>query len=257
MASSCNAALAQSECTSLKSGTFYSYPKNTLEQWKSERTGEYQKETNLVTGDTSLWKVSWQKGCNYTLKYVSGGKDLKKEELAFVKQHVLVFTVNSETEDYYVFSEYVDKVSKTPFLADTMWKREKARVTDNRLFSEIKPQDLRKLRFKDTSQYALVYVYRPGKLVCSIISYILYCNDIPMSAMKSKSAYVFKVYKEGPVKFWAENKNGIKSYIDLSIQFGKKYYLNCDINWSADRCIPDLSEDSKEKGETRFNEALY
>src|SRR4051812_10963077 len=91
-------------CESLKNGTFFTYPKNTQEQWKTERNRDYQKETNLQTGDTSRWKISWQKDCRFTLKYISGGKDLKKEELAFVTEHILAFEINSETDDYYIFS---------------------------------------------------------------------------------------------------------------------------------------------------------
>jgi hypothetical protein len=244
-------AQSKNDCSDLKEGTYFTYPKNTQDHWKSERTGNFQKETNLGTGDTSTWQVKWQNNCRYTMKYIAGGKDLKKEEQDFVHKHVLAFEINSVTPDYYIFSEYIDKVEKTPFLVDTMWRKEKTIVADKRVYMEVQYKDIRKMHFKDTSQYALLYIYRSSKLVCSLVDYLVTANDVAMCSMKTKTAYVFKVTKEGKIHLTGSNGNK-KSSVDLDIQFGNKYYLNCDIHWSMDRCIPDLSLTEKGKGEADF-----
>jgi hypothetical protein len=245
--------MAQSgnDCSELKEGTFFTYPKNTLEHWRSERTGSIQKETNLGTGDTSTWQVKWQSNCRYTMKYIAGGKDLKKEERDFVKNHSLAFEINTVTSDYYIFSEYIDKVGKTAFLVDTMWRKEKTSISDNRFYAEVQYKDIRKMHFRDTSQYALLYVYRSSKFVCSLVDYLVTANDVAMCNMKTKTAYVFKVTREGKIHLTGSNGNK-KSSVDLEIHFGNKYYLNCDIHWNMDRCIPDLSLVEKGKGEADF-----
>lgn len=244
-------------CSEVKEGVFYSNPNNSNDQWRSERKGAMQTEINLVTGDTSTWQVSWENDCQYTLKYLSGGKQLKKEETAFLKEHSIVFAINAVTSDYYIISQYIDKAGNIPFMIDTMWRREIKHPTDKRLFSLTTEKEIRKARFKDTSKYALLYVYRPSKLVCSFIDYPLFCNSMLMCNMASRSAaYVFKIWKEGPL--WIEGQNNKhKDREDLDIQFGQKYYLLCNIRWSASRCIPYLSGVDKEKGEAGFLEAQY
>ena len=69
--------LAQNDpaaCHNLKSGTFYSYPPNVNDNWKSERNGDMQAEINLTTGDTLYFQVAWSGNCQYSLTYKSGGK---------------------------------------------------------------------------------------------------------------------------------------------------------------------------------------
>jgi hypothetical protein len=244
----------KNDCSLMRDGIFYSYPKNTVEQWKSERSGNMQTEINLINQDTSIWEITWLNDCQYNMKFKSGGKQFNKETLALLKQHVFAFKIEKSSTDYYIFSQYLDKVSKTPFLTDTMWKSAKNIVSDNRIFKLTTQQEIKKARFKDTSQYALLYVYRPSKFVCSQIYYMVHADDIPMCIMKSKSAYVFKILREGPLELKAYNKNkGTQEKPD--IKFGHKYYLNCDINWSADRCIPNISIVEEAKGLTGYLEA--
>jgi len=239
------------DCSSLKDGIFFTYPKNTVERWRSERNGNIQKEINLGTGDSSTWQVKWQSNCRYTMKYIGGGKDLKKEEQDFVQKHLLAFEINTVMPDYYIFSEYIDKVSKTPFLVDTMWRKEKVSVPDKRVYTEVQYKEIRKMHFKDTSRFALLYVYRSSKFVCSQIDYLVSANDVAMCNMKTKTAYIFKVTREGNIHLTGNNGKRT-STVDLEIHFGNKYYLNCDIHWNLDHCIPDLSLVDKGKGETEF-----
>ena len=46
-------------CEDIKNGVFYSYPKNVSKQYQLTRKGDIQKETDLITGDSSIWKVTW------------------------------------------------------------------------------------------------------------------------------------------------------------------------------------------------------
>jgi hypothetical protein len=244
------ASAQKTNCTDWKKGNFFSYPKNTNESWKSEREGNLQKEINLSTGDTSTWKITWQNECQYTLKFISGG-NFKKEELTFLKQNNLVFVITKSSEDYYVFNQYTDKVSKNPVFIDTIWKDERTSIKDKRFFSQIKPEDVRKMRFKDTSGYALLYVYRPGKFICSQIALSLNSNNVFMADVHNNSSYVFKILKEGPLYLTAGTANH-KFKQSVDIEFGKKYYIMCDTKWTADRCKPLLFEEDKKVGELGF-----
>ncbi len=140
------------------------------------------------------------------------------------------------------------------FLTDTIWKAERA-VVNKTLFTELKPLDVRRLKFKDTSQYALLYVYRSGKFVGSLLDYLLKCDGVAMASMSNKSAYIFKILKPGTLRLVAQTLNH-EDRVDIDIQFGKKYYVKCDIKLTLNnggRPVIDLVENSK--GELGFLEA--
>jgi len=240
-------------CSDIKSGTFYSYPKNTNERWKIIRDGSMEKDINLATGDTSVWQINWPNECHFKMKYLSGGK-LKKEEAQLFKSHVLLLSVEANNANYYLANYYLDKKGRSPFLIDTFWKMERP-ATDKRIFSELEPVEIRRLRFKDTSQYALLYVYRSGKFVGSLADYILKCDDVAMARMSNRSAYVFRIWKEGPLRIIGETINH-EDRAETDIVFGHKYYLKCDIKLTLDNGgRPVLTFVDKEKGESGFLEA--
>jgi hypothetical protein len=61
-------------CPDLRAGTFYSYPVNSNDNWKSERRGDYQTDINLTNSDTVVFKITWDNNCRYSLRYASGGR---------------------------------------------------------------------------------------------------------------------------------------------------------------------------------------
>ncbi|HWI90434.1 MAG TPA: hypothetical protein VNT20_04125 [Flavisolibacter sp.] len=238
-------------CSDLKSGTFYSYPKNSGEQWKIVREGSKEKYINLVTGDSLVWKIDWQNECQFKMKYMGGSGQLKKQDAELFKNHVLVLSVETNNENFYLANYYLDKKSKVPFLSDTVWKKERA-ASDKILFSEVAPNEIRRLKFKDTSRYALLYVYRSGKFVGSLAGFILKCEGVAMAKMSNRSAYVFKIWKEGKLHFIAQTINH-QDRADIDFQFGHKYYLNCDIKLTLDNGgRPVLHVVDKDKGEDGF-----
>lgn len=242
-------------CPEIKDGTFYSYPANSNDQWKSERAGDVQKEINLVTGDTLFFKVNWEKNCSYTLKYQSGGKKLKREELEVLKQYAFVFTVSAATPDYYVSASYLESAKNYPVAFDTMWRQPRPVAANRVIFTNLNPAEQRKAKLKDTSQFALLYVYRPSKFMCSAVGFPLYANDILMAGFPPKGgAYVFKLWRQGRLRLQGQHRQA-KDYVDIDVRFGQKYFVRVDTKWSLARCIPFLVEKDKEKGEEEFLEA--
>lgn len=245
------------DCPDVKNGTFYSYPSNSKERWKSERSGSTQKEINLNTGDTIFFSVSWANACQYTLKYASGGEKLDKDMLALIKQHPLVSSITASTPDYYVTADYFDATTNYPYAFDTLWHKEQ-NVTPDRVFlTALSPAEIRKIKIRDTTQYAVLYVYRSSKFVCSKIPFPIYGNNVLMCGLSGNgNAFAFKVTKQGPIRIQGQH-NQKKDYLDVDVRFGQKYFVKVDSKWSAARCLPILTEVAKLQGEGEFAEAQY
>jgi hypothetical protein len=219
------------DCTSIKDGIYYSYPKNSADKYMYIRNGDVMHERNLKTGDTAVWEIKWISSCVYSSKYISGSEKLTEEVSKLLKKHTLVYQVIDISKDYYVYKGYFDKTSNLPFTTDTMWLNEKVQLVSNELFKPVKNvSELRKDKFSDTSKYAVLYLYRPGKATLFLSSYLIYFDNIPMCVAKNKSGFIFKIQKEGDfeIKSKVEKK---EASIKLNIQFGKTYYVKSLMNW--------------------------
>lgn len=246
-------------CPDLKNGIFNSYPKNSNDHFVLKRNSDFQVETNIKTGDSMRWKINWLNDCSYTLKFISGSGKKIAEMTDFLKKHTLEYQVANVTADYYIFKGYVDKISGTPIQTDTVWRKEKASVPNNRVFEQTDAFKLRKARFSDTSKYAVLYVYRPGKFTCSAADYLVYFDNNIMYDAKNKSTYVFKLLKEG--QFQMSGKIGNRETpLKLNVEFGKKYYLASTLNFAlniGNSCMPELSLVDAQKGKAVFEDLQY
>jgi hypothetical protein len=249
-------------CSALKTGVFYSYPKNTADKYVTYREKGIAKEYDLVKGDSSIWKVDWKDDCTYSLKYVSGSAKLNPEMADFFRKHTLLYTIREATADYYVFNTFLDKLKGIRLGSDTMWMRKKLNHVPTRLFEAVaNPQALKKARFSDTSQYAVVYLYRPGKFTNSINADIMVSFDeLPIAQTPNKTAYIFKVFQPGNHTFTSRlDKDESKAAVN--IEMGKSYYVKSAINWG----IYSLSKNYKlemiimpeKEGKAEFTEAYY
>ncbi|MEO6329832.1 MAG: hypothetical protein ABIO55_12915 [Ginsengibacter sp.] len=246
-------------CVDLKNGTFNSYPKNSSEHYLLYRDGEFQKEVNTKTMDTVLWKVNWINDCVYSLQYLSGSVKITQEQSDLYKKHKLVYEIKNVTPDYFVFTGYLDKISTAILANDTVWMKEKLFIPDNNLFQEVtKPSTLKKAHFSDTSKYAVLYIYRPGKVACSIVDNIIYFDDNLMCVETNKSAHIFKILKEGKFKIMAK-ANKKEAVMQLEVDFGKKYYLKAASKFGhctlETCCSPQLTTVEEDKGATEFDDA--
>jgi hypothetical protein len=219
------------DCSRLKQGVFHSYPKNTADHFVTKRDGDFDHETNIKTGDTALWQLKWTGNCSYTLKYISGSGKMTAEALEILKKRRFVNQVAGVTDTYYLVSTYLDKASGPPLQTDTMWFAEKANVTSNELFRQIPNNTvLKRNHFSDTSKYAVMYVYRPGKTTNSLGNYIIYFDDNILCVAKNKSGYIFKVLKEGNFRVKSQLLKD-ESAINLQVKFGQVYYVKSMIHW--------------------------
>jgi hypothetical protein len=80
----------------------------------------------------------------------------------------------------------------------------------------------------DSSNYATLYVYRQPHWGGAHLSYDLYMEDAVICRVRNDSKYIIRVYKEGNTMLWAKTER--KATKEIIIQFGKDYYLKCDVS---------------------------
>ena len=80
----------------------------------------------------------------------------------------------------------------------------------------------------DSIKYATLYVYREKHWGGAHLSYDLYEDDSVICRVRNDSKYTIKLYKEGKILFWAKTER--KATKEIDIQFGKEYYLKCDVS---------------------------
>lgn len=258
-----NASLAQQKltCNDIHDGVFYNYPKNSSDKYIDIREGEFVHENNLVNGDTSLWKIKWNNDCTYTLSLVDMNGKLEQQARELMKKHKLVFSINNVTNDYYVFTGYLDKTTNPPIINDTMWMHEKVNIPNNELFKQVPVNvALKKNAISDTSKYALLYVYRPGKIKLSLANYLIYFDNNLMCVAQNSSGYVFKILKEG--KFELKSRlNKDESSLPLDIHFGKSDFVKTEIQWGIYKHLSNYklenTEISKEQGMAEFQNSEH
>lgn len=214
-------------CADIKTGAFHLYPKNSADHFIDVREGEYVRETKMNTGDTSLYKINWLSDCTYSLQYISGSEKMPDETAKFFKKHKLVYEMFAVTNNYYVYKGYIDKVSNLPISTDTVWFKEKATVVNNTTYIQV---TLAEAKIKDTSKYALLYIYRPGKITNSLADFFIYFNDNLMCVASNNSGYIFKLFKEGKYQVKSRLLKD-ESTIDIDVKNGQTYYIKSMIHW--------------------------
>lgn len=248
-------------CANLSTGTFYSYPKNSANRYVTYRQKNIAKEFDLDKGDSTLWKVNWKDNCTYTLKYIGGSKKLTAQVANLVKNHELFYTIKTATENYYVFNGYIDNAKGFSLGEDTMWLTQKVNYKPSRMFERIQNLSvLKRANFSDTSQYALVYMYRPDRLTNSLgEGYPIWIDGLPLATLANREGFIFKVFQPGShkVSFFFDRTESVYT-VDLFP--GKVYYLKSWINWNMLKFKPaviEMKEMSAVVGKKEFEQVVY
>jgi hypothetical protein len=253
------AAKAQ-DCEGLKNGTFYSYPKNSAKSYLIKRNGDYQYEKDIGNGDSIVYKIEWLNNCKYSLKFISTNVKLTDEESAFWEKHNLLYEITGSTSNYYTYKGYLDKSSNLTIQLDTMWLTQKSNIASNELIEPIKNEMvLKKAHFTDTSNYAVLYLYRTGKFAASQVDMITYFDNNLICDSKNGSSFIFKIFKEGNFDLSSvSNMNKKSAVLPLDIKFGHKYYVNSSARFTVNMLsvyIPILKLVDTDKGAEEFQNA--
>ncbi|MDI3320394.1 hypothetical protein [Pinibacter soli] len=216
-------------CLDVRNGLFYYYPKTSAAHYIDFRNGDSVHEIETEKGDTSVWSVKWLSDCRYKLQYVSGG-NFNEKQVELLKKSTPEFEISKVADSYYVFDGFVDK--KQVIVNDTMWLHEKVDAGNTQIFWQLKPNvNLKKLHFSDTSKYAILYVYRPGKLSNSLGQYNIYINNEPLCVGQNNTGYGFAIIKEGRYEIKSKlYKDASSTFVD--IKFGNVYYVKSMVHWA-------------------------
>ncbi len=109
------------DCGSVRKGIFYFYPPKSQTKFAIVRSDSTQEEVNLLTTDTSFWRISWQNDCMFNLKFVRKSHAISNEEKDFYNSHTLSVKILSVTKDYYTFKADMDPSATKNPLVDTLW----------------------------------------------------------------------------------------------------------------------------------------
>ena len=238
--------LAQSkiDCENLKSGVYFEYPKNTNDKYIYYRDNNIQQEINITTGDTAVWKIKWNNDCSYSLSFLESNAELYKKIKKRLKKHTLLYKIAATTEDYYIYSGYLNNSNGTFVGADTIWLKEKINPVLTSLFEQVS-ENATINTGKDSSKFALLYIYRPGKFTNFLANYPIYFNAVPMCIAKNNSGFVFKIFKEGTFEIKSQLFKD-RSAIDLRVKFGNIYYVKSMIHWGIYRMLYNFKLEMKE-----------
>lgn len=250
-------------CASLKNITAYFYPKNSTDAYLEVIAGDRAVETMATTGDSSVWEVKWTGDCSFTQKYIGGSIAMPEGTLKFLKKNKLRYDVDNVTAEYFTFKVYVDKQKAVPIQEDTMWFKERPIKMNSVLVDRVTdPSEPQRAHFRDTSQYALLYVYRPGKFAMSGVNNPVYLDDNLICITTSNSSYIFKIKKEGMHEVKTKLfKN--ESVVNLNVQFGKSYYIKSmmhlrftlsDKNFNVEVAQMDNATGAREFGGVKFKQ---
>lgn len=102
----------------------------------------------------------------------------------------------------------------------------------------------------DTASYALLYIYRPRGGTGFLLNYVVHLDDAEVCSAGSNSKCIVKVDKEGMAKLWATIET--RCELPLDIQFGKVYFIKCEIGMGVWAGRPQLSIIKPNKGYAEF-----
>lgn len=224
-------ALSQDQAPPFSNGIFYTYSNTKHIRYRLERNGETEKDINLDSGDSSVWRMNWKDNQTYTFEYIGGNSPQMKGMEKFLEKHKIACKIEKVTADYYIYSGYFDKVTNLPISKDTVWLHEKAVVAYSDLYRPVNGMvELKKMHFSDTSTYALLYVYRPGKMTNSWSDFLVYCNDNLLWVARNRAGTVVKILREGEIELSSRLLKDSAS-VKVDIHFGHVYYVKSMVHW--------------------------
>ena len=246
------------DCIQLKDITFYAYPRNSIDQYKIVRSKDKQVEHNLRSGDSTEYEIKWDKDCQYSLTYISSSEKKNPAQQEVLDKSKLAYEILTVTRNYYVYNSYLDKVlpgniEHRQMSTDTAWLKPLKTPTNQEIFKIAKETpSVLKRNFKDTSQYAVIYMYRPHRTPASQNDYYVYFGEDFMFWAVNKTRATFKILKEGPVRIHAKSGE-VESSVIIEIQFGHKYYIDCRIYPRPPYAAPEIRLEEHADGEIGFD----
>jgi len=95
--------------------------------------------------------------------------------------------------------------------------------------------------------YALLHVYRKGRVGGSAINYDLHVDRRVICRVKNKWYEPIKIDKEGEITLWAQTE--ARTELPITVEFGQEYYIRCGLDFGVVVGRPYLELVDEETGE--------
>lgn len=213
----------EKNCDFFKEGEFHFYEKQT-DQHITLKNKKNSSKQFFDSGDSTSWRIKWVSECRFTMQYLTGSLPLTKKEEKLLYDHFIAYEINTVTDDYFTYTSFRDDFSGKVLMKDTMWRDAR---TDISLPVATEYVTLEEKIEPDTS-FALVYVYRPYKLVGFAMPYRIYFGEHLVGFLKNKSGYGFKVSKEDDLVVRGTIYNG-DTKVTINVKKGNTYYIHTEL----------------------------
>lgn len=215
-----------------------------------------QIEHNLITGDSTLYKIKWENDCRYSLNFMSTSERKSRSEIDMLKKYKLTCNIVFIASTYLVYNMYLDKMGTgagQKLLTDTAWLNPVSSPSNQQVFEVLieNPADIQ-ANFKETSDYAIIYLYRPAKPIAVEDAFSVFIGSDFVYLAQNKTKIAYKVYTEGPMKFSTKSSDGENS-VTLDIKFGKKYFLECIPHPKIPKALPEIRLEENADGQIAWN----
>jgi hypothetical protein len=249
-------------CKDVKTGVFYYYPKNSTGPYIIYMTDEFEKDIDMTTGDSTLWKIERIDDCSSKERLITtNDRNMSESNRKALKKHTIIGQTLTITDDYITYADYLDKISKHPFTTDTAWFHEKVNYKNTGMYQMVKDSSyITDPHFTDTSKYALLYIYRPGRGFLILARYLISLNDNIICIGKNKAGYIFKIFQEGNYTVKSSLYKDIAS-VNFDVKFGRVYYVKSSIEWGITNTLSNfrlrMENMDPEKGKVDFQDVDF
>ncbi len=112
------------DCSSIKHGTFYSYPRNSYVTYEVivTRQDTIESVINKLSGDTSIWKLDITNNCVINKKFISNTKGVNEFQSKYFYSDIYREETLKITSEYYTCRGFWVKNPRTQY-TDTVWRK--------------------------------------------------------------------------------------------------------------------------------------
>lgn len=104
--------------------------------------------------------------------------------------------------------------------------------------------------FDSTANYAMIHVYRNGG-AGPLVSYTVHIGEIELCKVRYKSKETIMVQIDGPNEIWAKTES--KTSIPIDVEFGREYYVRCEVAMGLFIGRPKLTLVDRITGKAEFD----
>ena len=137
--------------------------------------------------------------------------------------------------------------------ADILYKKNTRYILEPNPTQLAIQDSITKLKFSESSDFAILYVYRPKNFVGSLIGYDMHIGDAVICRAANNTGYEIKLYKEGQTEVWAKTES--REAVTIDVKFGEEYFLRCGVTVGAFVGRPEFYLVNKVQGRSEFLKA--